>query len=462
MKAALTPRANQPLKGRLEGSLFRKPAFLIKEMFMRVSFVIKIYRMVTLLILAMPLLAIAKTDPVAKRPVASVLADFAQKRKFIEPLIKTRDSIKSLPGVTLLHQNGYEDAYKLTDSKGGEYEYVFSGQNLSLYSIHLLNASGPGFFAEFSDKGLIRFVPTEKKSKQITGYMMAWWPDTLEPWYYYELKVNTAKKPPLKAHREIRWDRTGKITCDTYSEAGDIVIRGERGENRLIHPHGTATPTPVPAKSEKARLTQEALATVRARTSRAERFAKLQAVIDACPGDPDNFFMEFEMACCYFMNHQMDEKSEVDKGIALSIHCIEAYPQHANNWKMLMLINYLTENLLYKNDYERAKKYIRKAIEVDPDSIVIYSPWAPEVDYSKELTEQEKKAGLTKESPHYKARMQRREGNINSVRQAAMMHLIQAEKASGGLVAIKALLNERKNDRLFQETIQYVLNRETK
>ena len=378
--------------------------------------------------------------PHPKKSVPEIVKLFDEKQKSINPLVESLDSIRAKPGVTQIKNDSYQELYRLDDKTSGTYTYTFAGNDgkpRSLRSIELEKADGSGFNADFLNGKMIGF-----SDRHFSGVLLAWWPDTLKPWYYYEMKPTT-----FLAFREVRWDRADKVSADTYSEDGNIPCKGGGGEIAYVYGQDKpyAVKTPVPA-DEVERRKQEILAKKAAQKAEPDfefeardvAIARLQKEMAEHPTDPDNFFKEYDIACRYLhkLERSKGELPDFPKAKETIFHCFEAYPKHANNLQMLQLKKYLGDVYRTTQETDKAIETYNAVINADPKSIVVYFP----------------NTGVQTG--------ERAESAIGTIRWAAIQSLTGITHSDkGGVAAVKALLEKHKDDQLFQSTAQGMLNR---
>jgi tetratricopeptide (TPR) repeat protein len=184
-------------------------------------------------------------------------------------------------------------------------------------------------------------------------------------------------------------------------------------------------------KQEKA----NAAIAIRSSESRDEKIARLQKEIAENPNDPDNFSKDDQIVYEYLYRRHWDEKPDLAKGKEMILHCFEAYPQYANNWRMLELKVYLGN--VYRDAGETDKA-------IETYCSVIHCDQAPLIGYAMNVEKKTK----------YDA-----EKSIDFVREQAISAWAKLiHKHQGGTPAVKALQAQRTDDPFFQRTMRHIVD----
>jgi tetratricopeptide (TPR) repeat protein len=348
--------------------------------------------------------------PHPQKSVEEILKFFDEKRRLVEPLVLSQDAVRAKPGV-VFSDKMHTYAFRGNPEELYNYTFLGPGQQDSLYSIGLFKNKKLVFNAVFREGKMTEY--------RWDGGLISWYSDTLKPWEYYEVKDG------MHDYRKVIWDSDGKISVDKYSATGDVPTLEPDKE-----------PSPEEREKRKKALDEKFAKALAALPSRDEAIVQLRKEMAEHPNDPDNFFKEFEIACRYLykLDSSRGEKRDPQKAMEIILHCFTAYPQHANNVEMFQLKIYLAEIYRGSDENDKAIETCWSIINADPKFIVVYHPHA----------------GLkTGEEA---------QGQIDIVREAAMQMLSgMVRRNKGGTTAVKALLAQRPDDKLFQTTVQRCL-----
>jgi hypothetical protein len=364
--------------------------------------------------------SIAAAPP--QKSIEEILKIFDEKAKSVEQL--SQKDVLAKPGAARVKTNASMEFYQVPAGVEGYYLYTFMFDHESdgkpyLQSISLFKKPGDVTRSMYFKEG------------KMLGYSdnnvyMNWHPNTFKPWHYYEIIPGKAS-----AYRKVVLDANGKAMSDQYSATGglswdlDEALYLSEEEREIARKR-------IEEKQAKARAEAHA----RLFAPRDEAIALLRKEMAENPNDSDNFFKEFEIACRYIykLDRQKGELPDFVKGKETIFHCFEAYPQHANNVEMLQLKEYLGDIYRTNKETDKALEMYFSVINTDQKSIVVYYP----------------KTGVQTG--------ERAQRGIDFVREAAMQGIVSLTHSDkGGTVAVKALLEQHKDDKLFQSTGQRML-----
>jgi hypothetical protein len=362
-----------------------------------------------------------------KKSIEEILTIFDEKAKSVEQL--SQKDVLAKPGAARVKTNASMEFYQVPAGVEGYYLYTFMFDHESdgkpyLQSISLFKKPGDVTRSMYFKEG------------KMLGYSdnnvyMNWHPNTFKPWHYYEIIPGNSS-----AYRKVVLDANGKAMSDQYSATGglswdlDEALYLSEEEREIARKR-------IEEKQAKARAEAEA----RFHEPRDVAIARLRKEMAENPNDPDNFFKEFDIACRYLakFDRKKGELPDFVKGKEIIFHCFEAYPQHANNVEMLRLKEYLGDIYRTNDETDKAIETYYSVINTDPKSIVMYYP----------------NTGV-----QTGARAQK---EIDVVRWAATQGLVSVTKwDKGGIPAVKKLLEQRPDDKVFQSTVREVLDAEIK
>lgn len=268
--------------------------------------------------------------------------------------------------------------------------------------------------------------------------------------------------------RGLEWNDQGKLISDkTFDEPvvffaaaspedearvkAAVAERDRKAREEAAKQPPTPTPTPKPLTPVEDARQYAAQATTR---DPDVVIAKFQALIDAEPGNPENFFHEVEIINCLIApgpEPWQSEKQNRDAACERIRKVIEKYPDRKNNIQMLFLWNSLAIEESRKPDgYAEAAKQFDYVLDFPQDQIVVSPPTFIQFPLPPEEAEHMK----TEHPEEYQKREKRWKELIDLLRVNAAGNYCALENRHGGLPAAEQLATQRPSDVVFQKTVQ--------
>lgn len=185
---------------------------------------------------------------------------------------------------------------------------------------------------------------------------------------------------------------------------------------------------------------------------------KFQALIDADPDNPENFFHEVDIVNVLIapgIEKWQSEKQNHDEANDRIRQVLKKYPERQNNLQMLLLRCYLAIDIGQQEEgYTSAAEQFNFVLDFPQDKIIVRSPYYQHFPLPPEEAEHLK----TDHPEKFEKLEQRWKQLVEILRKTAAGSYASLEHRRGGILALEQLATQRPDDAIFQKKVQASLD----